>query len=307
MTLSITEKYRPKTIDEIVLPNETFRLKLKEWIDAKRISNHILLYGLAGLGKSSTINVLINEMGLTDYIKMNVSDKTSIDDMRSIIEYASVPPLTNNFKLVILEEFERASKASQASLKYVLDNYGSWCIFIFTTNDISKINDAIISRTQQYEFVSLPYNDFVERVATVLMNEKITISNNEQILKYIDTFYPDLRACLTAIEQNTISNVLQDLKTDSLYSVDKFNDIIESSKTKTIMDTKKLIGQTMSDNDYELLYQYMYNHLELLTTDMNKWDSIIVKIAEYLYKHQSVAYPCINLVACLIEVSQIIK
>ena len=63
--------------------------------------------------------------------------------MRKVIDYASVSPMFSDFKLVILEEFERASKQAQCSLKYVMEQYSNWCRFIITTNDISKIDTAI--------------------------------------------------------------------------------------------------------------------------------------------------------------------
>ena len=218
MTQLLTEKYRPSKLEDLVFINDEYENKFRSWVQNKFIDSHLLLYGHPGTGKSSSINVLINELGITDFIRLNISDKTSIDDMRKVIEYASVPPMNNQFKLVILEEFERASKQAQSSLKYVTEQYSNWCRFIFTTNDISKIDEAIISRCQTYHFNSLKFNEFVTRIVTILRNENISFANAETIVKYVETYYPDLRACLNSIAGHTINNVLQPLNSNENYS-----------------------------------------------------------------------------------------
>ena len=303
----LTEKYRPKQLSELVFVNEEYEKKFKEWIEKKSIDSHLLLYGKPGTGKSSSINVILNELGTKDYIRYNMSDKTSIDDMRKVIDYASSSPLEETFKLVILEEFERASPQAQDSLKYVLDTYSGWCRFIFTTNNISKISLAIQSRCQRFEFNTLKSEDFIKRIADILNIEKISYTSLDVICKYVQTYYPDLRACINAIDQHTVGGVLQPLFDNDSYSTDKFNEIIYNFQKINILQLKELLVKNVSNEEYELLYQYFYNHLELITNDVNKWDNILVIIAKYLYQHNFVAFPDINFVSCLMEIKNILK
>lgn len=303
----LTEKYRPKQLSELVFVNEEYEKKFKEWIEKKSIDSHLLLYGKPGTGKSSSINVILNELGTKDYIRYNMSDKTSIDDMRKVIDYASSSPLEESFKLVILEEFERASPQAQDSLKYVLDTYSGWCRFIFTTNNISKISLAIQSRCQRFEFNTLKSEDFIKRIADILNIEKISYTSLDVICKYVQTYYPDLRACINAIDQHTVGGVLQPLFDNDSYSTDKFNEIIYNFQKINILQLKELLVKNVSNEEYELLYQYFYNHLELITNDVNKWDNILVIIAKYLYQHNFVAFPDINFVSCLMEIKNILK
>ena len=307
MTQLLTEKYRPSKLEDLVFINDEYENKFRSWVQNKFIDSHLLLYGHPGTGKSSSINVLINELGITDFIRLNISDKTSIDDMRKVIEYASVPPMNNQFKLVILEEFERASKQAQSSLKYVTEQYSNWCRFIFTTNDISKIDEAIISRCQTYHFNSLKFNEFVTRIVTILRNENISFANAETIVKYVETYYPDLRACLNSIAGHTINNVLQPLNSNENYSVDKFTTVLTSFQKMDLLSLKKFISESIPTEEIVLFYQFMYNHLEMITTNQSDWDKILIKIAEYLYKHETVAYADINLIYCLIEIKEILR
>lgn len=307
MSQLLTEKYRPVKLNDLVFINDEYETKFKSWISTKNIDSHLLFYGHPGTGKSSSINVLINELGLSDYIRINISDKTSIDDMRKVIDYASVPPMYNNFKLVILEEFERASKQAQASLKYVTEQYSNWCRFIFTTNDISKIDEAIISRCQVFHFNSLNFNEFVTRIVTILASEGITFDSTDVIVKYVETYYPDLRACLNAITAHTVDNKLSSLNSGESYSLDKFTNILNNFQKLDLFSLKKLISESIPAEEITIFYQFMYNHLELLSSNSNDWDKILIKIAEYLYKHETVAYTDINLIACLIEIKNILQ
>ena len=56
----LTEKYRPQTIDDMVFINDEYETKFRQWVKNKSLDAHILLYGLPGTGKSSSINVLLN-------------------------------------------------------------------------------------------------------------------------------------------------------------------------------------------------------------------------------------------------------
>lgn len=306
MTQILTEKYRPKSVDDLVFINDDYELKFKQWVKNKTIDSHLLFYGPPGTGKSSSINVLINELNLTDYIRYNMSDKTSIDDMRKVIEFASSTPINNNIKIVILEEFERASAQAQDSLKYVLEQYAGWCRFIFTTNNISKITPAIISRCQKFYFNTLKFQEFVTRIVNILTFENIKYHNLDVIVDYVKTYYPDLRACINAIDQNCIDNILNPLQNNS-YVFDKFNNIITNIKTFDTLKMKQTLSQNIANEEYELLYQHLYNNLELITPNTLLYDKILVIIAKYLYQHNFVAYPDINFISCIIEIKEILK
>lgn len=303
----LTEKYRPKTIEDLVITNKEFGDKLKQWKEKGSFDSHLLLYGIPGTGKSSSINVILNELNINDYIIVNGSDKTGIDDTRRIIEYASVPSLNDKIKVVVLEEFERLSPQSQDSLKYVLEKYSSWCRFIFTTNNINKVTPAIISRCEAYSFQKLDQQQFVTRIVNILSNENITY-NMEDVVEYIKLSYPDLRKCINDINKNVINGVLQEFnREDEVSNLDKVLPLYEFVQNRsTCLDIQKHISATFNENEIENIYRIMYNKLELLTSDKNKWENIIIKISEYLYRHPTVAFKDLNLMACLIEIKHII-
>lgn len=303
----LTEKYRPKQLSELVFIDDSFKNKFESWIANKNIDSHLLFYGPPGTGKSSSINVLINELQIKDLIRNNMSDKTSVDDMRKIIDFASVPPMHSEFKLIVLEEFERASPQAQDSLKYVMEQYSNWCRFIITTNNVAKVSEPIRSRCQMYHFNKLNFVEFVTRIVTILSGENISFQDTSVIESYVRTYFPDLRACINAIAQNTIDGVLQTLNSGESYSIDKFTSILTSFQKTDLLSLKKMIVEYIPMEEIPCFYQFMYNHLEMITGNQNEWDEILLKIADYLYKHETVAYPDINLVACLIEIKSLLR
>lgn len=304
----LTEKYRPKTIEDLVITNKEFGDKLKQWKEKGSFDSHILLYGIPGTGKSSSINVILNELNITDYITINGSDKTGIDDTRRIIEYASVPSLDDKIKVVVLEEFERLSPQAQDSLKYVLEKYSSWCRFIFTTNNVNKVTPAILSRCESYSFQKLDQQQFVTRIVNILTKENIKYSM-EDVVEYIKLSYPDLRKCINDINKNVINGELCKFnKEDEVSNLDKLLPILDFvHNRKHCNDVQKLIATSFNEDEIENIYKIIYNKLDVFTVDRNKWEMIVVKVADYLYKHPTVAFKDLNLMACLVELKNIIN
>jgi len=300
----LTEKYRPKKIEDLVLINKEFGEKLKQWKANGSFDGHLLFYGPAGTGKSSSVNVILNELEITDYIVINGSDKTGVDDTRRVIEYASVPAL-DKFKVVVFEEFERLSPQAQDSLKYVLEKYSDWCRFIFTTNNINKVTQPIISRCQVFAFNQLDVQSFMMKIINILNAENIK-SECDDIADYINHSYPDLRKCINLVNQNIVDGKLLKLNKDEALSIDRYKSIFDYLKGKaTILETQKVLASTFKDEEFEYCYKILYNNINMITEDVNKWDKILLIIANYLVKNETVAFKDINLMACLTEIKSV--
>ena len=98
------EKYRPKTIDDCILP-ESIKTTFKQMVDLGE-SQNILLSGGAGCGKTTIAKALCNELD-TDYIMINCSEDGNIDTLRTKIRnFASTVSITGGKKIVILDEFD---------------------------------------------------------------------------------------------------------------------------------------------------------------------------------------------------------
>ena len=96
------EKYRPKTIKDLILPKNHKEL-IEQIIKDKELPN-LLLSGSAGLGKSSLCFTLANELDC-DLLFINASLETGIDILRSkVTQFASTSSFRDGKKLVVLDE-----------------------------------------------------------------------------------------------------------------------------------------------------------------------------------------------------------
>lgn len=303
-----TEKYRPKKIEDLVLINAEFGNKLKEWKEKKDFGGHILMYGPAGVGKSSCVNVILNELGIEDYIVINGSDKTGVDDTRRVIEYASVPSVTSDYKVVVFEEFERLSQQAQDSLKYVLEKFSGWCRFIFTTNNVNKVTQPIISRCQVFAFNHLNMESFINKILFILTSEGIKF-NNDDVVNYINATYPDLRRCINLLNQSIVGGeLLQYSKDNDTGNLDKYQVMFDYMHGKgSLLELQKYLASSFQDNDFESIYRIFYNNLGVITDKVMKWDNVLICIADYLVKNDTVAFKDLNLVACICQIKGIIS
>lgn len=138
------EHYRPRTIEDVVLPT---RLKDQfiSVIEQQQIMN-MTFDGGPGIGKTTTARILCEMLNL-DYIVINSSEQGQIDTLRSEIrQFASTVSIVGvGIKVVVLDEADGMTKASQEALKGFIEEFPN-CRFILTTNNSARILPAIISR-----------------------------------------------------------------------------------------------------------------------------------------------------------------
>ena len=110
-----TERYRPKTVEDCILPS---RLKhpFQEYVNQKQIPN-LLLTGGAGVGKTTIAKALCNEIGC-DFMVINGSDENGVDTIRvKIKNYASSVSFSGGRKVIILDEADYLTTNAQAILR----------------------------------------------------------------------------------------------------------------------------------------------------------------------------------------------
>ena len=299
------EKYRPKAVADYVWRDEKQKRQVEQWIKEKSIPN-ILLSGSQGLGKTSLIQVLMNEIGVQpgDIMEINASEETSIETIRTkVINFASTIPF-GDFKVIILEEAEQISAAGQAALKRVIEEYSDSTRFVLTSNNPHKIIPPIHSRLQTFHMTSLDKDEFRLRLAYVLASEEIE-ADLETLDNYIDGTYPDLRKAINSIQMNCIDGVLNAPSGDSGSKAEWMVKMVELFKANRITEAREFICANADDGDYIEIFKFLYRNLPLWGDSEQQREDAIVAIREGLVKDSLSADREINLSATLVQLKAI--
>ena len=145
------EKYRPKTIDDCILP-EGLKKSFREFVENKEIPN-LLLCGSAGIGKTTVARALCEQLN-TDYILINGSEEGNIDTlMGKIRSFASTVSLSGGTKVIILDEADYLNpQSTQPALRGFIEEFSGNCRFIFTANYANRIIGPLHSRCSVFTF-----------------------------------------------------------------------------------------------------------------------------------------------------------
>ncbi len=166
------EKYRPKTLSEVVGQKEIVE-RLQAYVNIKSMP-HLLFSGRPGTGKTTCAIALVREFygegWKLNFQELNASDERGIDVVRhKIKDFARMAPIGSDFKVIFLDEADALTSEAQAALRRTMEMYTRTCRFIMSCNYSSKIIEPIQSRTAVFSFRPLRPEDvreYLDRIAT---------------------------------------------------------------------------------------------------------------------------------------------
>ena len=298
------EKYRPKTIEECVLPvslKSTFGDMVR-----KGEPQNLLFSGTAGVGKTTVAKALCNEMGC-DWILINCSEEGNIDTLRTKIrQFASTISLNGDTtKVVILDEFDYSNANSiQPALRGAIEEFANNCRFILTCNYKSRIIEPIHSRCTCIDF-ALPAGE-KPAIAARMMERCVYILNQEGIKfdkkvlgQLIMKHFPDMRRILNELQRYSVSGLI-DVGILSSIAESEIKSLMTALRNKdfgTVRRWAALNAETSPQEVYRKIYDALGDNLE----NQSIPEAIMI-LAESQYRSAFVADQEINMVACLVQV-----
>jgi len=300
-----TENYRPNTINDYVFRDESQKSQVKSWIDSGSIP-HLLFSGSPGVGKTTIAKVLINELEIDEFdlLEINASRENSVETIREkIISFVETMPF-GDFKIVLLDEADYMSPNGQAALRGAMETYHASARFILTCNYPNKIIPALHSRCQGFHIDRIDITEFTARVATILVEEKVEF-DLDTLDTYVKATYPDLRKCLNICQMNSTSGSLSLPSGDEGNSQDYRLSVVELFKEGKILEARSLLCNSVRPDEIDDIFRWMYDNLDLWTTEQEKQDKAILIIRDGLVNHTLVADPEINLSATLCELTSL--
>ena len=295
-----TEKYRPKNIEDCILP-ERLKKPFQEYVTQKNIPN-LLLTGGAGVGKTTVAKAMCNEIGC-DFMIINGSDENGIDMVRNkITNYASSMSFTGGRKVIIIDEADYLSANAQAAFRNAIEEFAGNCSFIFTCNFKNKIIEPLHSRCAVIEFTlkasekSSMATQFFKRIQTILSAEEIAYET-PVVAELIKKHFPDFRRVINELQRFSKFGKIDTGVLAQIVDV-SLADIIKFIKDKDFGAIRKWVAS--NDVDPASLYRKLYDNLYEVLKPQSIPQAVII-IADYQYKQAFVADQEINLVACLTE------
>lgn len=302
------EKYRPKTLDELILNEDTKNI-LRSYKETKDIP-HLLFVSTPGKGKTSVARIIVNDILKCDYLYINASDENGIDTIRfKIVNFAQTKSFDGGLKVIILDECDALSESAARALRNIMEEYSNTTRFILTANYKHKIIPAIQSRCQTLEF-NQSLTEVIQHCASILQKEKIKITTGEQITKLknlIKNNFPDIRKTLNELQKYSLNGIL-DIKNYSL-PTEFVSDIFEKIKTEDVSDVRKhvIASEAIFQSDYHNLLKCLLNYIYDSDLDSLKKKECILIITEHMYRHTFVIDIEINSFACFITLSKILN
>ena len=299
------EKYRPKTIDDCILP-KGIKKTFQDFLERGEIPN-MLLSGPPGIGKTTVAKALCEQLN-ADYYVVNGSDEGRfLDTVRNkAANFASTVSLVGgaNHKVIIIDEADNTTHDVQLLLRANIETFYNNCRFIFTCNYKNKIIEPLHSRCTVIDFTINKKDkpaiaaSFFQRINDILDKERVK-SDKKVLVELINKHFPDWRRVLNECQRYSVSGKIDSgiLVTFSDVSVDE---LTKNLKEKNFSAVRKWAVDNL-DNDPAVLLRRIYDAL-YSTLKNSSIPAAVLIIARYQYQIAFVADQEINLLAALTEI-----
>ena len=195
----IARRHRPQKFSDLV-GQQTLVNILKSGLRSGQIGHAFILTGIQGVGKTTIARLLaksLNCMNLDpeffepcnacpsctslleennmDVIEIDAASRTSVDDVREIIESVQYKPLISKYKIFIIDEIHMLSKGAFNALLKTLEEPPLHVKFIFATTELHKIPATILSRCLKFELKKLSPQDLKPYFSALLSKDGVEI------------------------------------------------------------------------------------------------------------------------------------
>lgn len=307
-TILWEEKYRPQNLKELIVPQ---RIRT---IFEKGVVQSMLLYGTAGIGKTSAAKAICKQFQ-HNTLYLNMSETTGVDTIRdTIMEFAmnqSVLHYDNPIKVVILDEMDGMSQQAYAALRATMEKCSVNTRFIGTCNYVEKIPEPIQSRFLMidFNFTSDEMKEMqagqMKRVIEICKNEGLNISR-EAIAKIVLTYFPDFRGIVKKLQRFSLEGKndidVTDIKDSASEYAELYNMIINNDNP---VENYKFVMKNYSNCVDEAIASLGYPFIEYILKSkpnlMGKIPVISVLNAKYQQNLKLCVDPVVVLLANVYE------
>ena len=263
---ALYRKFRPRNFDD-VKGQDHIVTTLRNQLKKNRLGHAYLFCGTRGTGKTTVAKILARAVNCTSPLEdgspcgecemckaiaagnsLNVSEldaasNNGVDDVRTIIEEVSYPPVEGKYKVYILDEAHMLSAGASNALLKTLEEPPAYVIFILATTDPAKLPVTILSRCQRYDFKRIDINTIAARMKELLDAEGVQVE--DKAVQYVARAADgSMRDGLSLLDQCVAFNF------GELLTYDKVLDILGAVDTEVF---SRLTRAVMSSNVSEAM------------------------------------------------------
>ena len=283
------EKYRPSQLNGVI-SHDYILNTIGKLVNARELP-HLLFYGPAGTGKTTTILACARKLNGKQWkqmtLELNASDERGINVIRDKIKtFASTQQIfLKGFKLIILDEADSMTSSAQFALRRIIEKYTKNTRFCLICNYVNKIIPALQSRCTKFRFGPLPIKDMKSRLNEISRIENIKI-NDDSLNAIMKLSGGDMRKCINIL-QSCYTAYKNNIKIENVYEctgnplpkdIESILNLLLNSKFKIAFDKIKSIqiNKGLALNDiinglHELIIKMNINPIILcnLLTDLS--------------------------------------
>lgn len=274
-----TEKYRPRTLDEVVGQRHVTE-RLKSYV-ASGSMPHLLLTGPAGTGKTTCSLALAREFfgeaWRGNFIELNASDERGIDVVRGKIkEFARTAPIGAEFKIIFMDEADALTGDAQAALRRTMEKYSGICRFILSCNYSSKIIDPIQSRCAVFRFRPLSSEDIRSYLSMIAEKEGVDIAD-DALEGLVRIAHGDMRRSVNSLQVAASLGMRVDLdlvyQTAGMANPAAVRELMETALNGNFIQARNLLDDLMVTNGLsgqDVIKQIHQSIFDLAVSDYDK-------------------------------------
>ncbi|MGE0446771.1 MAG: DNA polymerase III subunit gamma/tau [Vicinamibacterales bacterium] len=195
----LARKWRPQRFDDVVGQQAVTRT-LRNAITSGRVAQAFVFAGSRGCGKTTTARILARALNCQkgptadpcgecdacveiaqgrdiDVLEIDAASHTGIDNIREVvIAGLSIAPVRDRYKVFIIDEVHQLSPASFNALLKSIEEPPAHVVFMMATTELHKIPDTILSRSQVFEFRTIPTRAIADQLKRIAEAEGLDAS-----------------------------------------------------------------------------------------------------------------------------------
>ena len=287
-------KYRPQTFDQLI-GQEVISETIYNSIKSGKSVNAYLFTGIRGVGKTTFARIVAKSLNCEngidnlckdnfcqhcesiinsnhiDVLEVNGADKTSIDDIRDLIEFSRYGPTSAKYKIFIIDEVHQISRNAFNGLLKILEEPPQYLRFILATTEIKKVPVTIVSRCQRFDLSRIKSDQLFQFIKKI--TEKENGRATDDALKLIVKISEgSVRDALSLLDRGLMSNSdgeeLDLKKAQKIYGyfdksslIDLFENLFKGDEDRVINSYRKIYEAGVEPkiflNDFlEILYYF---------------------------------------------------